>query len=144
MEIRRESTGKKIIKVIKGNPIALLLVVAAIVVGCMKDNFFSWANFSNLMSNTAVRFLIALGVSGCLITKGTDLSAGRQVGFAAVVAGILCQKGDYSGRLWKWAPEMNIGIVLVIVLIIGLCWGFINGLIVTKLHVPPFIATLGT
>ena len=112
MDKRNKNTGAKIISIIKGNPIALLLVVAAIIVGCLKDNFFSWANFSNLMSNTAVRFLIALGVSGCLITKGTDLSAGRQVGFAAVVAGILCQKGDYSSKLWKWAPEMNIGIVL--------------------------------
>ncbi|MBQ8093675.1 MAG: beta-methylgalactoside transporter, partial [Clostridia bacterium] len=115
-----------------------------IVVGCMKDNFFSWANFSNLMSNTAIRFLIALGVSGCLITKGTDLSAGRQVGFAAVVAGILCQRGDYNGRLWKAVPEMPIGVVLLIVVALGLCWGLINGFVITKLHVPPFIATLGT
>ena len=139
-----ETTGAKIIRVVKGNPIVFLLLIAAIIVGCMKDNFFSWANFGNLVSNTAVRFLIALGVSGCLITKGTDLSAGRQVGFAAVVAGILCQRGDYTGRLWKWAPEMPIGFVLVIVIILGLCWGLINGLIVTILHVPPFIATLGT
>ncbi len=139
-----ESTGAKIIRVVKGNPIVFLLLIAAIIVGCMKDNFFSWANFGNLVSNTAVRFLIALGVSGCLITKGTDLSAGRQVGFAAVVAGILCQRGDYTGRLWKWAPEMPIVFVLVIVIILGLCWGLINGLIVTILHVPPFIATLGT
>ena len=116
MNKNKQSTGAKIIGLIKGNPIVLLLVIAAIVVGCLKDNFFSWANFSNLMSNTAIRFLIALGVSGCLITKGTDLSAGRQVGFAAVVAGILCQKGDYSGRLWKFMPEMNIGIVFLIVL----------------------------
>ena len=100
-----ESTGAKIIRVVKGNPIVFLLLIAAIIVGCMKDNFFSWANFGNLVSNTAVRFLIALGVSGCLITKGTDLSAGRQVGFAAVVAGILCQRGDYTGRLWKWRSE---------------------------------------
>ena len=139
-----ENTGAKIISVVKGNPIVFLLLIAAIIVGCMKDNFFSWANFGNLVSNTAVRFLIALGVSGCLITKGTDLSAGRQVGFAAVVAGILCQRGDYTGRLWKWAPEMPIGFVLIIVIILGLCWGLINGLIVTILHVPPFIATLGT
>ena len=138
------SFGKKVLKVVSGNPIVFLLIIAAIVVGCLTDNFFSWANLSNLMSNTAVRFLIALGVSGCLITKGTDLSAGRQVGFAAVVAGILCQRGDYNGRLWKWAPEMPIGVVLLIVLAIGLVWGLINGLIVTKLHVPPFIATLGT
>ena len=144
MNKNKQSTGAKIIGLIKGDPIVLLLVIAAIVVGCLKDNFFSWANFSNLMSNTAIRFLIALGVSGCLITKGTDLSAGRQVGFAAVVAGILCQKGDYSGRLWKFVPEMNIGLVFLVVLVVGLFWGFINGLIVTKLHVPPFIATLGT
>ena len=138
------SFGKKAWKVVSGNPIVFLLIIAAIVVGCVTDNFFSWANLSNLMSNTAVRFLIALGVSGCLITKGTDLSAGRQVGFAAVVAGILCQRGDYNGRLWKWAPEMNIGLVFLIVIAVGLVWGFLNGLIVTKLHVPPFIATLGT
>ena len=145
MEKRNEmSFGKKAWKVVSGNPIVFLLIIAAIVVGCVTDNFFSWANLSNLLSNTAVRFLIALGVSGCLITKGTDLSAGRQVGFAAVVAGILCQRGDYNGRLWKWAPEMPIGVVLLIVLVIGLIWGLINGLIVTRLHVPPFIATLGT
>ena len=145
MEKRNEmSFGKKAWKVISGNPIVFLLIIAAIVVGCVTDNFFSWANLSNLLSNSAVRFLIALGVSGCLITKGTDLSAGRQVGFAAVVAGILCQRGDYNGRLWKWAPEMPIGVVLLIVLVIGLIWGLLNGLIVTRLHVPPFIATLGT
>ena len=96
MNKKNQSIVGRAVALIKGNPIVLLLVIAAIVVGCLKDNFFSWANFSNLMSNTAIRFLIALGVSGCLITKGTDLSAGRQVGFAAVVAGILCQKGDCS------------------------------------------------
>ena len=144
MEVKKQGVGKKIIKFISGNPIVFLLLIAAIVVGVLKDNFFSWANMGNLMSNTAVRFLIALGVSGCLITKGTDLSAGRQVGFASVVAGILCQRGDYTGRLWKWAPEMNIGLVFLIVVALGLIWGLINGLIVTKLHVPPFIATLGT
>ena len=144
MEARKDNFGKKIWKFISGNPIVFLLLIAAIVVGCLKDNFFSWGNLSNLMSNTAVRFLIALGVSGCLITKGTDLSAGRQVGFAAVVAGILCQRGDYNGRLWKFVPEMNIGLVFLIVVAIGLVWGLINGFIVTKLHVPPFIATLGT
>ena len=95
----QSSFGKKLIKIITRNPIVFLLLIAAIVVGCMVDNFFSWGNLTNLLSNTAIRFLIALGVSGCLITKGTDLSAGRQVGFAAVIAGIMCQRGDYNGRL---------------------------------------------
>ena len=134
----------KIGKYLVSNPIVLLLLIASIIVGFTTDNFFSWRNFGNLASNTAVRFLIALGVSGCLITKGTDLSAGRQVGFAACLAGILCQAGDYSNRVFKNIPEMTIGIVLVIVIVAGAIWGIINGLIVTRLHVPPFIATLGT
>ncbi len=139
----KENFGQKVWKYVKSNPIVVMLVVVAIIVGFTKDNFFSWSNFGNLMSNTAVRFLIALGVSGCLITKGTDLSAGRQVGLAACLSGILIQKGDYSGRLTK-LPEMNMFVVLLIVVALGVVIGVINGLIVTKLHVPPFIATLGT
>lgn len=144
MEKTSKSFGQKFWAVVKGNPIVFMLIIVAIIVGCLVDNFFSWNNFGNLVSNTAVRFLIALGVSGCLITKGTDLSAGRQVGFAACLAGILCQRGDYSGRLFASVPEMNIGLVFIIVLFVGFIFGAINGFIVTRLHVPPFIATLGT
>ena len=140
----KDSFGKKFVKYVKSNPIVVMLVIVAIIVGFTKDNFFSWKNFGNLMSNTAVRFLIALGVSGCLITKGTDLSAGRQVGLAACLAGILIQKGDYSGKLWKMVPEMNMFVVLLIVVIIGAALGLLNGAIITILKVPPFITTLGT
>ena len=141
---KKESFGKKFLNYVKSNPIVVMLVIVAIIVGFTKDNFFSWKNFGNLMSNTAVRFLIALGVSGCLITKGTDLSAGRQVGLAACLAGILIQKGDYSGKLWKMVPEMNMFVVLLIVVIIGAALGLLNGAIITILKVPPFITTLGT
>lgn len=144
MEKKNTNPIVSIIGYFKSNPIVLLLLIASIIVSFTTDNFFSWGNFGNLVSNTAVRFLIALGVSGCLITKGTDLSAGRQVGFAACLAGILCQRGDYANRVFKAIPEMNIGLVLIIVIIAGALWGLINGAIITRLHVPPFIATLGT
>ena len=142
--MKKDSFGKRFLNYVKSNPIVVMLVIVAIIVGFTKDNFFSWKNFGNLMSNTAVRFLIALGVSGCLITKGTDLSAGRQVGLAACLAGILIQKGDYSGKLWKMVPEMNMFVVLLIVVIIGAALGLLNGAIITILKVPPFITTLGT
>lgn len=144
MEKKNSNPLLKFVGYLTSNPIVLLLLVATVIMCFTVNNFFSWGNFSNLASNTAVRFLIALGVSGCLITKGTDLSAGRQVGFAACLAGILCQRGDYANRVFKAIPEMNIGIVLVIVIIAGALWGLINGAIITRLHVPPFIATLGT
>lgn len=144
METKKMNPLQKVVKYGKENPIVVLLVIVSIVVGFMVDGFFSWRNFSNLSMNTSVRFLIALGVSGCLITKGTDLSAGRQVGFAACLTGVLIQRADYASRLWKWCPEMNMGLVLIIVLLLGAFFGLMNGLIITKLKVPPFIATLGT
>ncbi|MBR3346535.1 MAG: hypothetical protein IKG37_05605, partial [Solobacterium sp.] len=136
--------GAKLLDYGKSNPIVILLVIVSIIVGLTTKNFFSWNTFNNLVSNTAVRFIIALGVSGCLITKGTDLSAGRQVGLAACLAGILCQRGDYSGKLLPNMPEMNIWIVLLIVVAVGAVIGMVNGLIISRLKVPPFITTLGT
>lgn len=143
-ELMTNDFGKKVLKFITSNPIVVGLVIASIFVGVTVDNFFSWGNMGNLVSNTAVRFLIALGVSGCLITRGTDLSAGRQVGLAACIAGVLVQRGNYTGRLYKFIPEMNMWLVLLIVLVIGASLGLLNGWIISRLKVPPFIATLGT
>lgn len=142
--IKKKSTGAAALQLLISNPIVVLLVIAAFVVSLTVDNFFSWSTFGNLASNTAIRFLIALGVSGCLITKGTDLSAGRQVGLAACIAGVLVQRGDYTGRLFKNIPEMNMWLILLIVIVVGLVIGLLNGLIISRLHVPPFITTLGT
>ena len=135
---------KKVINYIKNNPIVVMLILVSLIVGFTKKNFFSWGNLGNLISNTTIRFIIALGVSGCLITKGTDLSAGRQVGLAGCLAGILIQRADYAGRLFPNLPEMNIFVVLVIVVIVGALIGLVNGVIISTLKVPPFITTLGT
>ena len=134
---------EKIWKVIKDNPIVVLLVIVCIIVGFTIDNFFSFRNLNSLISNTTVRFLIALGVSGCLITKGTDLSAGRAVGLCACLAGTLLQDPTYTGRMYNW-PEFNLPVAFLIVVAVGAAFGLVNGLIISKLNVPPFIATLGT
>ena len=135
---------KKVIDYIKGNPIVAMLIVVSIFVGLTTDNFFSWSNLGNLISNTAIRFIIALGVSGCLITKGTDLSAGRQVGLAACLSGILVQRADYASRAYANLPEFNMWLALIVVVVIGALIGLLNGTIVSRLKVPPFITTLGT
>lgn len=137
------SVPQKIWKVIKGNPIVIMLAILSLVVGCTINNFFSLDNLNNLMCNTTVRFLIALGVSGCLITKGTDLSAGRQAALAATLTGVMVQRADYASRMFSWMPEMNMWAVLLIVLVVGAAIGTITGLIIAYLNVPPFIATLG-
>ncbi len=127
------------------NGIIIVLLLMVLYVGLTKDNFFSGSNFSNISINVACRFIIALGVSGCLITKGTDLSAGRAVGLAACLAGTMLQKADYSGRfeLTKNWPELNVWLVLLICIAICCVFGLINGIVVAYLSVPAFIGTLG-
>jgi len=137
------SIPQRIWAYIKGNPIVVMMALVSLIVGCTIKNFFSLNNFNVLMGNTTIRFLIALGVSGCLITKGTDLSAGRQAALAATLTGVMVQRADYASRLFSWMPEMNMWVVLLIVIGIGAIIGTITGLIVSYLNVPPFIATLG-
>ena len=61
-------------KTLLDNGIIIVLLLLVLLTGITKDNFFSWNNLSNISVNTAARVIIAFGVSGCLITKGTDLS----------------------------------------------------------------------
>ena len=75
--------AKTVKNFLSNNAIIILIVILALVVGIITDNFFTSNNFKNLIVNMSPRFIIACGVSGCLITKGTDLSAGRQVGLSA-------------------------------------------------------------
>lgn len=132
-----------ITKLITENILIIIVLCMVIVVSIVKPNFLSWNNFSNISVNTAVRFIIALGISGCLITKGNDLSAGRTVGLAACIAGTLLQKGDYGDKFFPNLPELPILLVLFIVVAVCCAFGFINGCVVSYWKVPPFIATLG-
>ena len=137
------SIPQRIVAYVKGNPIVVMMALVSIIVGFTIPNFFSLNNFNVLMGNTTIRFLIALGVSGCLITKGTDLSAGRQAALAATLTGVMVQRADYASRMFSWMPEMNMWVVLLIVIAVGAVIGTVTGMIVAYLKVPPFIATLG-
>ena len=130
-------------KAISDNAIILLIVLLAIYTWLNSKNFLSADNVGNLISNVGPRFIIACGVSGCLITKGTDLSAGRQVGLAACLAAMMQQTLDYSARVLPWMPDMPWFAALLITLAIMACIGAVNGCVIAFLKVPPFIATLG-
>ena len=130
-------------KFMSNNAIIILIMVLAILTGCTTKNFFTWANFKNLVVNVSPRFIIACGVSGCLITKGTDLSAGRAVGLAACLSAMMLQSLDYAARMLPWMPDIPWPVALIIVMFIMGCFGAVNGIVISMLKVPPFIATLG-
>ena len=145
METKAKKMDAKAVKnFLSNNAIILLVIVLALGVGLKTNNFFTIKNVRNLIINMSPRFIIACGVSGCLITKGTDLSAGRQVGLAACLSAMLLQSVDYSARVLTGLPDIPVFAGLIIVLLIMACFGAINGCIIAFLKVPPFIATLGT
>lgn len=136
-------TSKKIKSFLANNAVIIMMVLVSIGIGIIKPEFFSEDNAKNLISNTSTRFIIALGVSGCLITKGTDLSAGRLVGFAACLSCTFLQRADYSAKVYPNLGDLNIFLVFIGVVLVCMIFGLVNGLIITWLKVPPFIATLG-
>lgn len=141
-----EKTKKNInlVQFLVSNALIILIIASAIFVGLQNPRFFSMANIKNLLANTSVRMVIALGISGVLIMRNNDLSAGRQVGLAGCICATLLQRMDYAGKVYPNMAPMNMWLVCILVMIgFALTIGLVNGLVVSKLHVPAFIGSYG-
>ena len=132
----------------KNNALYFVLLVLLVVI-ISQDVSFVWPldqllrNFSNILSQSSVRLIIALGAAGIIVTRGTDLSAGRMVGLTGVVAATMLQAGDAANKVFTGFGPLPIVAAVLLVMFIGLAIGLVNGLIVAYLNVTPFIATLG-
>ncbi|QWU14567.1 methyl-galactoside transport system permease protein [Paenibacillus sophorae] len=136
--------AKKAQSFITQNAIYLVLVILILGIAVYEPSFMSVNTLRDILIQSSTRVIIALGVAFILITAGTDLSAGRVVGLTAVISASMLQIPDYSRRFFPDLPQMWLIVPIVIAILAGLLCGLINGLIVSKLNVPPFIATLGT
>lgn len=124
------------------NGVIIVMFVLVIYTGITADNFLTSSNLLNILMNMSARLVIALGIAGCVITAGCDLSAGRMIGFAGCVAGTLLQRMDYSGKFFPDMQPMNVFLALIIIMAICAVFGSITGFFIAYLNVPPFIATL--
>lgn len=137
-------TQPKSLDFLKQNAIYFVLLILLAVIIIQDPSFLSLRNFSNILTQSSVRLIIALGVAGLLVSQGTDLSAGRQVGLAAVISATLLQAMDNMNKVFPNLGEIPIPVVILIVCAIGAVIGLINGLVIAYLNVTPFIATMGT
>ena len=143
MEATKKLNGKAVGKWLSNNAIIMMMLAITLIVGIMHPNFFSGTNMINLFKNVSIRYIIALGISGCLITTGNDLSAGRLAGFAACLACIFAQTEGAAGKFYPNMPTLPTPVVFILVIAICAIVGLCNGLVVSYLKVQPFIATLG-
>lgn len=119
--------------------VALLLIV--VIFAILSDNFLNVSNLIVMTRHVAFNAILALGMLMTILHGGIDLSVGSTVGLSGVVAGTLLQGWDMP--LSEMVAYPAVWVVVVIALAIGALVGAINGFLVTRLNVAPFIATLG-
>lgn len=124
---------------------ALVIVLVFMIIGIIiiEPSFLQWRVFTDIITQSAVKMICALGLMFPLLIGGTDLAGGRQVGLAAVLIASMSQMADYSNRFWPNLPQLPIIIPMLITIAIVAVIGAVNGFMVSKLKMAPFIATFG-
>lgn len=121
-----------------------IIILLVIYIQIQRPTFLQPASIINILTLTAARLPIALGVAGCIILAGTDLSAGRIVGLSAFVSSIFLQKSGIIGKFLENVGPQPVFLVLLLSVLIGALIGLLNGFCVAKFKVHPFIVTLST
>lgn len=120
----------------------IIILLLAVYVQIQRPQFFGVPSLVNIISLTAARLPMALGVAGCIVLAGTDLTGGRVAGLTAFVAAILLQKAGANGRFIAEGVPQNLLLVVLLVMVIGACIGFVNGFVMAKWKLHPYIITL--
>ena len=121
----------------------LALAILILVFSVTTSNFLSANNLTILAKHVAITALLAVGTTFVILVGGIDLSIGSVVGLAGMVAGGLLTHGlSIPGAGHPWFPSLPI--VLFLALGAGAVVGLLNGVLVTRFRIAPFIATLGT
>lgn len=126
------------------NAMYILIFIAIVFITIREPSFLSLSSIINIISLTAAKLPIALGIGGCIVLSGTDISAGRSVGLTACIAASLLQIVGYANKMFPNLGVMPLWLVFLIVIGVGALIGFVNGFFVAKFKLHPFIVTLST
>lgn len=137
-------TPKQVGNALLNNALIIIMLLVAAYVAVTQPSFLAPNSLINLLSLTAAYLPVALGIAGCIVLTGTDLSAGRAVGITACVAASLLQATDAANKMWPNIGTLPIPLVILIVVAIGAAIGAFNGFFVAKFKLHPFIVTLAT
>lgn len=137
-------TAKRVGALLLDNALFILMFVAIVYVAIINKNFLQPASLVNIISQTAAYLPAALGIAGCIVLTGTDLSAGRAVGLTACISASLLQVSGVATKMWPNIGTMPIFVVIIVAMLVGACIGAFNGFFVAKFKLHPFIVTLAT
>jgi len=120
-------------------PFGSLILIICFLSALKPDTFLTMDNFLNVLRRSSVNGIIAVGMTAIIISAGIDLSVGSMMALSGMVgAWVMILIGGTNPQ----GAALFLGTLVGIVT--GLACGTLNGLLVTKLKLPPFIVTLGT
>jgi erythritol transport system permease protein len=138
---RRPNTGARVAMLLLQGRTLIVLVVLIAVFSLISSDYLTQSNLLLMSKHVSVTALLAIGVTFVILTAGIDLSVGSIAGLSGMITGGLLYEGlKLPGGHTVWFSTV---MVLAIGILVGAAVGAINGLLVTKLNVAPFIATLG-
>ena len=141
MDKKNSNNNTLVMTLLKGRTF-IVLIVLLIFFSIAANNFLNMNTALLIGKHVALYGILAIGMTYVIITGGIDLSVGAIVGLAGMIAGGLLQKG-LTLKMFGVTLYFNVPAVVLITVLIGALIGVVNGLIITKFNVAPFIATLG-
>lgn len=109
----------------------LSFLLLCIALSLLSDRFLTLSNATNVLRQSTINGIIAVGMTYVILTAGIDLSVGAVLALCTLVTADLLQKG------------LPVPLAVIAGLGLGAGLGLVNGLIITKARVPPFVTTLG-
>jgi methyl-galactoside transport system permease protein len=135
-------SSKGLKKFLLNNGIILALVAMVIGIMIMEHRFIQLKVLRDILAQASPRMIIALGICFTLLIAGTDLSACRMVGLAAVISASMMQNPDYPNRFFPNLPQLPVIVPVILAIFACMLFGLLNGFLVAKFDMHPFIATL--
>lgn len=120
--------------------IFLAFLLLSIILSISNEYFLTSGNISNILLQTSINGVLAIGMTFVILTRGIDLSVGSVVALAGIVSGSLATTSATAGVFGAPYPAY---LAMVVGILVGLGCGTIVGIIVSRFAVPAFVATLG-
>lgn len=112
---------------------AYIFIGLCIIAGIINNDFFLWSTWQSLLQSMSNMGVVAIGTMVVIISGGLDFTAEQGVAAAAAFAGVAFLQSGH-----------NIWLTFIVAILAGIMLGLVNGLVITKLKIQPFVATLAS
>jgi ribose transport system permease protein len=133
----------RVVRSLRKLGVVLFLVALCVALAMKRPEFLSVDNIKDVLVQISGIAIAAVGMTLVILTAGIDLSVGSVLALSGCAGALVGLKLTGSGPAWMAASELGVAIGFLAALGVGSLCGLANGLMITKVPLPPFIATLG-